>query len=68
MSNQHYCPIPNEVVKMGVIDNDSKGQNGGTQYWVTQTIHFRITDSREDFLKKAAQAYDIVQNNLVKGE
>jgi len=68
MSKQTCWPIPVEKVTMGVIDNDAKGQNGGTQYFVTQTIYFRVTDSREDFLKKAEETYNIVQNSLVKGE
>lgn len=68
MSKQTCWPIPEEKISLGVIDSDTKGQNGGIQYWTTQTIHLRVTDSREDFLKKAEEAYNIIKNNLVKGE
>jgi len=58
---------PQEKVALGIIDVDAKGQNGGTHYWATVTYHFKVTDTREDVIKKAIEAYDIVQKNLVRG-
>jgi hypothetical protein len=58
--------VPPESITLGVIDNDVKGESGGTHYYVTQTIHFRVTDSREEFMRKAIKAYDIIQNQLVR--
>jgi hypothetical protein len=56
---------PEETISVGIIDNDAKGENGGTHYWVTQTIHMKITDSKEMFLKQAEKAFDLVRSNLV---
>jgi hypothetical protein len=57
--------IPEEGFKLGLIDIDAKGTLGGTHYWCTTTVHFKLTDSKEDFLKKAAIAYDHVQKSLL---
>jgi len=61
-----HWKVPNESSCVGVVDNDTKGENGGTKYFVTQTIHFRTTDSRESFIKKACAAFDQAQANLIK--
>jgi hypothetical protein len=58
--------IPSERIIIGVIDLDEKGCSGGTLFWVTQTIHVRITDSKESYLKKAREAFDAVVGNLIE--
>lgn len=58
--------IPEEIVSMGVISNDVKGGAGGTHYWATVTHHFKVGDTREEFIKRMLAAYDIVQANLIR--
>jgi hypothetical protein len=55
-----------QTVKLAVIDNDVKGENGGTLHECV--IQFRVTDTKEDFLAKATEAFDIVKKNLVKSD
>lgn len=53
-----------EKITIAVIDNDAKGENGGTEYLVTHTFCFKITDTKEDFLKKVLVPYSTVHSQL----
>lgn len=53
-----------ENVKLAVIDVDAEGKKGGTLHECV--IQFKVTDTKEEFLLKATEAFNIVQNNLVK--
>jgi hypothetical protein len=57
--------VPKEGFSIGLIDVDAKGKLGGTHYWATTTVHFKVTDTKEDFLKQAAIAFDHVQKSLI---
>jgi len=52
------------LITLAVIDNDADGKNGGTLYECV--IRFKVTDTKEEFLVKATEAFDIVKKNLIK--
>lgn len=57
---------PEEGIKCGIIDIDAKGETGGTHYWVTHTFHMKITDSKEAYLKRAAESFDFIKSKLIQ--
>jgi hypothetical protein len=53
-----------EKISIRIHDLDPKGENKGTEYFCTASFYFKVTDTREDVIKKLIEGFDIVQSNL----